>query len=397
MGSVQRRPKEGKPRKGPVKWVARYRDAAGKEHSKTHSTERAAKDWVGDQERALRRGEWISPENERITVHQLMERYAARPISSGSQRVYDLTVKDLGPLADFPLRSVTRADVDAWHRLLVTGRPWKDGKPLMDTTARARVIHLASAFKFAQQQDWVVRNPVVVPPKVRGRSLKRSQIPTIEDIKKIVELAEKGGALYEANGRLVTARPNSQLAEMIKVAVGSGMRAGEIGGLQVSGVHFLRREIAVEHQAALLKNETAPTKTPSSVRTIPVAGDLLDLLSEKVRGKAPGDYVFPTTRGTVLRSHVMGRQLANVVHHLGMPWTFHSFRHFYASRLLDAGVSIPEVARVMGHADASVTLQVYAHVMPDAADRTRAAIAGAVTSCGIDAGSGEVSPPAKSL
>ena len=42
-----------------ISWQGRYRDASGKEHSKTFKTKREAKAWEDDQIRAVRRGEWL--------------------------------------------------------------------------------------------------------------------------------------------------------------------------------------------------------------------------------------------------------------------------------------------------------------------------------------------------
>lgn len=53
---------------------------------------------------------------------------------------------------------------------------------------------------------------------------------------------------------------------------------------------------------------------------------------------------------------------------------FHSLRHHYAGVLLDDGVSIRAVSAYLGHHDPGFTLRTYAHLMPEAEDRTRAAI-----------------------
>jgi integrase-like protein len=53
---------------------------------------------------------------------------------------------------------------------------------------------------------------------------------------------------------------------------------------------------------------------------------------------------------------------------------FHQLRHYYASRLLAAGVDVRSLADAMGHHDPGFTLRVYAHLMPDSADRIRLAI-----------------------
>lgn len=51
----------------------------------------------------------------------------------------------------------------------------------------------------------------------------------------------------------------------------------------------------------------------------------------------------------------------------------HSLRHFYASGLIAAGCDVVTVQRALGHSSASVTLNTYSHLWPDADDRTRKA------------------------
>jgi integrase len=56
---------------------------------------------------------------------------------------------------------------------------------------------------------------------------------------------------------------------------------------------------------------------------------------------------------------------------------FHALRHYFASALLYDGVDIRALAVYLGHHDPAFTLRVYAHLVPDAADRMRAVIDGA--------------------
>jgi integrase len=53
---------------------------------------------------------------------------------------------------------------------------------------------------------------------------------------------------------------------------------------------------------------------------------------------------------------------------------FHALRHFYASSLLEDGVSVRALADYLGHADPAFTLRVYTHLMPSSHERARDAI-----------------------
>ncbi|MBW3631252.1 MAG: tyrosine-type recombinase/integrase [Gemmatimonadetes bacterium] len=52
----------------------------------------------------------------------------------------------------------------------------------------------------------------------------------------------------------------------------------------------------------------------------------------------------------------------------------HALRHYYASALLEAGVSIRAVSEYLGHADPGFTLRIYAHLMPTSDERARQAM-----------------------
>ena len=54
--------------------------------------------------------------------------------------------------------------------------------------------------------------------------------------------------------------------------------------------------------------------------------------------------------------------------------TSHSFRHFAASALVSHGTSVKAVQEFLGHADATTTLKVYAHLFPGDDERTRTAL-----------------------
>ena len=78
-------------------------------------------------------------------------------------------------------------------------------------------------------------------------------------------------------------------------------------------------------------------------------------------------WVFPNQRGGLLRKSNLVRQVFQALRdRSGVPKIrFHDMRHTAASLLLNLGVPITTVGRILGHADAHTTLRVYAHVMPE--------------------------------
>ncbi|MDK6437119.1 hypothetical protein, partial [Lactobacillus crispatus] len=96
--AVQKRVRNGKTR-----WVARYRDPAGKEHSRTFETRREATTFLAEQEHAIHAGTWVNPDQAAITVQKLAEAWANQAGTDGTKRVRQLLVKNLGDMGAMPV------------------------------------------------------------------------------------------------------------------------------------------------------------------------------------------------------------------------------------------------------------------------------------------------------
>lgn len=100
-------------------------------------------------------------------------------------------------------------------------------------------------------------------------------------------------------------------------------------------------------------------------------------------GKRPDDLVFTTPRGDVMRNHnFRSRAFVPAAKKIGMPGlTPHDLRHTAASLAVQAGANVKAVQRMLGHASAAMTLDVYAGLFNDdldaVADRLDAAAAAA--------------------
>ena len=128
---------------------------------------------------------------------------------------------------------------------------------------------------------------------------------------------------------------------------------------------------------------TSGTPKTHQCRSVPVPRSLVDALAEHVAGKAPDDLVFTTPRGDVMRNHnFRSRVFVPAAKQSGMPGlTPHDLRHTAASLAVQAGANVKAVQRMLGHASAAMTLDVYAGLFGDdldaVADRLDAAAAAA--------------------
>lgn len=178
-------------------WIARYRDNAGREHSKSFPTRREAAAFEEEQRRALRRQEWVDPSHSTLTVRELMQRWMdSLVIRQSTQRIYAFSRENLGPLADAPAGKITTGEINRWYRLLIQGRPWVDGKPLSEVTARAMMRHLGSAYIWGMKEGLLVKNPVEMPKRSTPMEVMPEDIPTREEIQAVITCVREGGALY---------------------------------------------------------------------------------------------------------------------------------------------------------------------------------------------------------
>ena len=82
-------------------------------------------------------------------------------------------------------------------------------------------------------------------------------------------------------------------------------------------------------------------------------------------------------RGLPLFSSRISQAMARARRAAGVPDEvhFHCLRHFYASRMLAAGVPLPTVSAMLGHSSPAVTARIYSHHLPDQWEAARAGVA----------------------
>ena len=150
-----------------------------------------------------------------------------------------------------------------------------------------------------------------------------------------------------------------------------GLRWGELAGLKVGRVDLMRRRLSVVEAVSEVRGKLI-WGTPKShqIRSVPIPRFLVDDLAVVMAGKAPGDLVFTTRRGAVLRNLNFRRDVfdaaATAAGLEGL--TPHELRHTAASLAVSAGANVKAVQRMLGHASAAMTLDVYSGLFDDDLD-----------------------------
>ena len=88
--------------------------------------------------------------------------------------------------------------------------------------------------------------------------------------------------------------------------------------------------------------------------------------------------IFTTPAGCLVNRNTFNRRWREALDKAGLPRDranmFHVLRHTFASVVLAAGVDVKSLSDALGHGNAAITLNVYAHMMPSAPERMRSAI-----------------------
>ena len=126
---------------------------------------------------------------------------------------------------------------------------------------------------------------------------------------------------------------------------------------------------------------TYGTPKTHQCRSVPVPRSLVDALAKHVAGKGPDDLVFTTPRGEVMRNHNFpSRVFIPAARRIGVPDAPRPAAH-RGEPSVQAGANVKAVQRMLGHASAAMTLDVYAGLFGDdldaVADRLDAAAAAA--------------------
>jgi len=270
------------------------------------------------------------------------------------QLVAQQIIPHLGATALQRLRPVQVSD---WHATLLRSGG-KDGRPISArTTGHAhRILH--RAYERALRLELVSRNPVhaVKPPKAAA--------PEVE-ILSTTQIGTLLGALAE-----------HPLHPIVSLALGTGMRRGELCALTWETLDLdantVRIERSLEETAEGLRFKLPKTK--HGRRTIALPPPVADVMREHRRRQfelrlqlglgrpSPDDLVFTLPDGTPWPPDKVSRDWSNLVRYRGLPRVmFHALRHSHASALIAAGVDIVTVSRRLGHASPAITLNVYAH------------------------------------
>lgn len=344
-------------------WQVRYVDPDGAERRRSFTTQKAAQRFANEVEVHKNRGTYIDPAAGKVTFEEYAEEWRkVQPWRPGTAETTRLRLeKYVYPeLGAKPIASIRRTDVQAMVKkteLSMNGRKVNgEAQPLATSTVHA-IAAAAQAVFLAAVEDQVI----AVSP-ANKLTLPNLDDADLDDEGEVKALTPKQFQAFEA-----------ALPDRFKIAawigLGTGMRIGEVCGLTVDRVDFLRRRIRVNRQM-LASGRFGPPKTKASRRWIPLSAELATRIAEHIkkypdvvegrgliisgpRGASARDALLEATAAAAKKAGMSDRQ------------RFHSLRHTFASNLISAGKSIKVVQKLLGHAKIQETLDTYGHMLPE--------------------------------
>jgi len=308
------------------------------------------------------------PDPTRMTVGEYLRAYldsALRLSPKTLERYRELAERQVIPhLGEIKLQKLRPEQIEQWHAALLAG-----GLAARTVGHAHRV--LSSVLKRAVENGTLARNVAAIrkPPKVEQEEI---EILSADQISAILD-GLAGHALHP----------------IAALAVSSGLRRGELLGLQWADIDLdaatLRVERSVEETRAGLRVKPPKTKRGRRNITLPPEGVTMlrahrkwqiELRLALGQGGQPS-LVFTTIEGGLLSPNGISRSWRQTCAARKLPRVqFHALRHTHASTLIRAGVDVLTISRRLGHSSASMTLDVYGHLMEGADAAAAKAIEG---------------------
>ena len=252
---------------------------------------------------------------------------------------------------------------------------------LAPSTVRNYVRFISVILNYAVKKRIITYNPCVTVDYPEARETER-EIYTTEEVKELLGLMWEDGE---------DKRP---FAVFFMLAAYTGCRKGELLGLEWKDVDFVNDVISIRrayyYSSAEHTSYTDTPKTKKSQRSLKLPACVMEALralkawQDRQREVCGGSWVetdrlFTALDGSPMPTTAPYHYLQSFNKRNGFrKATIHSFRHFNASALIDAGVDVVTVQTALGHSTAATTLNIYSHAFSNAQTRAMEAIANAI-------------------
>ncbi len=269
----------------------------------------------------------------------------------------DMVVDSGEKFGSLKMTKVTAADLNALQRELVKTRK--------SQTVNDYMALLRHMFKDARKQRFIDFDPTeVVNP------LKRTEEKARDNIHRALSISEQK-AFFDCERTR-----NSAYYNVYRLAMLTGMRAGEIGALRYSDIYngFIHVERTVTRSITGGYMIGDVPKTDAGRRRIPLTQDMESVIKEQKKINsflygnvvALDDTIFKAPEGGLMMPTPADREIKRICNMIGIEdFTMHAFRATFATRMIEAGMNPKTLQEILGHANFNITMSLYGHCLDD--------------------------------
>ncbi|WP_082080074.1 tyrosine-type recombinase/integrase [Williamsia herbipolensis] len=387
------------------RWQVRYVDLDGRERYETFEAKGKAQARADTLTAELTDGSHVDRRKSQTTVATVAESWSASLVSKAqSTRANYASVLANHVLPAWGSRevgSITHDDVTRWvAELTRTPRRGSTSETLSPATVHKAWIVFSGVLDYAVADGRLRANPAakVELPKITSSAdvyLSHAEVGRLAAAADYLyasrsdrrragrdRVGEKTVDLDPTGVPIIPDAEPSPDGLLIRFGAYSGLRVGELSGLQVRDLDLERRTIHVRRANTEVAGRlVAGLPKGGKVRSLDLVPHLVEDLRAHIAGKAPTDTVFCGATGAPLRRGNLNKRVIGPAADLaGLDGvTAHTLRHTYASICASVGVRIEIVSRWMGHASVAITQRVYVGLFDEdlsaSADLVSAALA----------------------
>ena len=302
-----------------------------------------------------------SPSTEPLYFKEVVDMFfhtREETLTEGTLANYKMASKLLfEPLYDYRIDKITGDMID----VLLDKMRKRDGSSMSKNTIKSMKTKLSVVLNFAVAKGLLATSPIR-NTRQRKASLNRVDtltLPTEAQIKQLLKEAKEYDVKHnEAN--------HAPFYPLFLLAIATGMRAGELLNIDTKNVNMENNTISIQTQLTRYGCDM-PLKTTTSRRIIYVQPEILSEVMSLVP-PSPMTTKLWCQNGRQVRYETIKAQIHRFLKkrdYLPDGFTFHCFRHYHATQLLLKGINPKEVSKRLGHASIKVTLDLYAHWMPE--------------------------------
>ncbi|QOC24799.1 site-specific integrase [Microbacterium hominis] len=367
------------------RWIAAWYEIGGRQRQRLFERRSDAEAFIAALEDDIRSDRYIDPAERERAFRVVAEEWLAskKRVKESSWRRYrrELDMYVLPRWGDSPIGAITRPQIDAWVAQLQTGdAPYvfdvneylkKPRTPRAMAPAYMRNVVGATfggVMRYAVAEQLIGRNPLerVELPRIEGDL--EADLPSLSypDIEALAEEAQR------STGRVVD-------GDLLRLLAYAGPRIGEATALKVRDLDAGANRVRV-HRTWTLDREgrrkLGPVKTWEK-RWVPVPAFLVKRLQDLIEGRDEDEFLFTGMLAAAIdggnwRQRVWYRAVKDAGLAAGM--SVHDLRHVAASNAIAAGADVKLVQQMLGHKDATETLNTYAHLWPERTGEVMAAV-----------------------